>query len=41
MRFIRPQSMRWRWLRRRSALHQCRVAWSRKALTARLLPGTA
>jgi site-specific DNA recombinase len=29
------------WLRRRSALSQCRVAWLRKAATALLLPGTA
>ena len=28
-------------LRRRSALCQCRVTWSRKALTALALPGTA
>jgi hypothetical protein len=30
-----------RWLRRRSALFQCRIAWNRKALTALPLPGTA
>src|SRR5262249_37265324 len=34
-------SRRARWLRRRSALYQCRVIWSRKLLTASLLPGTA
>jgi hypothetical protein len=33
--------MRVRWLRRRSALNQCRVAWERKAATASVLPGTA
>ena len=31
MRFIRSQLIRVRWLRRRSALYQCRVAWVRKA----------
>jgi len=29
------------WLRRRSALSQCRITWVRKAFTASLLPGTA
>ena len=32
-RFIRSQFNRVRWLRRRSALNQCRVTWSRKAAT--------
>ena len=39
-RFIRVQVMRMRWLRRRSALNQCRVAWVRKAATAWVFPGT-
>ncbi len=40
-RFIRSQLRRVRWLRRRSALYQCRVTWVRKAATASVLPGTA
>ena len=32
---------RWRWLRLRRALYQCRVTWVRRARTARPLPGTA
>jgi hypothetical protein len=40
MRFIRFQSKRWRWLRRRSALRQCRATWVRNDLIAWLLPGT-
>ena len=39
--FIRVQLIRVRWLRRRSALYQCRVAWVRKAATASVFPGTA
>jgi hypothetical protein len=39
--FIRSQFIRVRWLRRRSALNQCLVAWVRKAATASVLPGTA
>ena len=38
---MRSQVRRVRWLRRRSARCQCRVAWVRNALTALLLPGTA
>jgi hypothetical protein len=38
---MRSQFRRVRWLRRRSALCQCRVTWSRKPVTAWLLPGTA
>ena len=41
IRFIRVQLIRVRWLRRRSALYQCRVVWVRKAATASVLPGTA
>src|SRR4249919_3735865 len=41
MRFILAQVIRVRWLRRRSALRQCRIIWVRKAFTASLLPGTA
>src|SRR6266511_2528917 len=40
-RSMRFQFRRVRWLRRRSALCQCLVAWVRNALTASLLPGTA
>jgi len=36
-----PALRRVRWLRRRSALNQCRSAWWRKAATAQKLPGTA
>ena len=35
-RFILAQLIRVRWLRRRSALHQCRIIWVRKAFTASL-----
>jgi len=38
---MRSQFRRVRWLRRRSALCQCLVTWSRNALIALLLPGTA
>jgi hypothetical protein len=38
---IRAQVIRVRWLRRRSALNQCRVTWNRKAAPASVLPGTA
>jgi hypothetical protein len=38
---IRSQVIRVRWLRRRSALNQCRVTWCRNAFTASVLPGTA
>jgi hypothetical protein len=41
MRFILAQVSRVLWLRRRSALRQCRITWVRKAFTASLLPGTA
>jgi hypothetical protein len=41
LRFILAQVIRVRWLRRRSALRQCRITWVRKAFTASLLPGTA
>ena len=41
IRCIRVQLTRAFWLRRRSAACQCRVTWSRKAATARVLPGTA
>jgi hypothetical protein len=43
MRFILAQVIRVRWVRRRSALRQCRITWVRKAFTASLLrgPGTA
>ena len=40
-RSIRFQFSRVRWLRRRSALNQCRLTWVRKAATASVLPGTA
>ena len=41
MRFILAQVIRVLWLRRRSALRQCRITWVRNAFTASLLPGTA
>ncbi len=41
MRFILAQVIGVHWLRRRSALCQCRITWVRKAFTASLLPGTA
>ena len=41
MRFILSQVIRVRWLRRRSALRQCRISWVRKAFTASLWPSTA
>ena len=38
---MRSQSRRERWLRRRSAQHQCLTAWVRNAMIASLLLGTA
>ena len=38
---MRCQSSRERWDRRRSAWHQCLVAWVRNAMIASLLLGTA
>ena len=38
---IRVQFRRVRWLRRRSALYQCRPTWVRKVATASVFPGTA
>ena len=40
MRRIRSQVSRVRWLRRRSAMNQCRTASERHAYSARWLPGT-
>src|SRR5664279_2640429 len=37
----RAQVIRCRWLRRRSVSNQCRRTWSRKAVAASMLPGTA
>jgi hypothetical protein len=38
IRFIRVQLIRVRWLRRRSVLYQCRVAWVRRSRRGALTP---